>query len=139
MERAYFKSLENLDETTPLELNNVIDMLAFNEHGLIPVITQDATTKDVLMLAWMNSAALQHTLSTNNVTYWSRSRQELWVKGLTSGHTQHLVSLSFDCDGDAILCQVNQAGPACHTGRTHCFYLAVDAENQQVIVQAMPA
>ena len=139
MERTYFKNLEHSEGVTPSKLSSVIDQLAFNEQDLIPVITQDATTKDVLMLAWMNKAALNHTLSTNKVTYWSRSRQELWVKGETSGHTQKLVSLSFDCDGDAILCQVNQSGAACHTGRAHCFYLEVDAEKQQVTVQAMPA
>ena len=139
MERTYFKNLEHSEGVIPSKLSSVIDQLAFNEQDLIPVITQDATTKDVLMLAWMNKAALNHTLSTNKVTYWSRSRQELWVKGETSGHTQKLVSLSFDCDGDAILCQVNQSGAACHTGRAHCFYLEVDAEKQQVTVQAMPA
>jgi len=84
------------------------------------------------MLAWMNQAALTKTLATGYVTYWSRSRNELWVKGETSGHTQALVSLSIDCDGDAILCQVNQKGVACHTGRRHCFYLQADNTRQKI-------
>jgi phosphoribosyl-AMP cyclohydrolase len=86
------------------------------------------------MLAWMNKAALSETLATGYVTYWSRSRNQRWVKGETSGHTQELVSLSIDCDGDAILCQVNQTGAACHTGRKHCFYLQVDTQRQIVRV-----
>ena len=137
MEREYFRSLEYLTCETPLELNAVVDRLAFNDQGLIPVITQDAITMEVLMFAWMNKESLYKTLSTNNMTYWSRSREQLWVKGETSGHTQALVSMSFDCDGDAVLCQVNQVGAACHTGRSNCFYLAVDAEQQKVIVQAI--
>ena len=86
------------------------------------------------MLAWMNKEALDNTLRTGNVTYWSRSRQELWIKGATSGHTQELVSLSIDCDGDAILCLVNQKGAACHTGRKHCFYLRADNKEQKIQV-----
>ena len=139
MERAYFQELENHSEDIVLELNAVIDKLAFNEQGLMPVITQDDHSKDVLMFAWMNKEALFHTLNTYKVTYWSRSRQELWVKGETSGHTQALVSMFFDCDGDVILCKVNQSGAACHTGRPDCFYLEVDADVRQVTVQAKPA
>ena len=134
MIRSYFQNLEQLDPKVALKLNEIIDQLAFNGDGLIPVITQDATSKAVLMLAWMNKESLYKTIETKLVTYWSRSRQEFWVKGLTSGHTQALVSLSFDCDGDAILCQVNQEGAACHTGRNNCFYLKVDIDKQQVNV-----
>lgn len=134
MIRSYFINLENHNAQLPIELADVIKQLAFNPQGLIPVITQDATSKTVLMLAWMNKDALSQTLATKRMTYWSRSRNELWVKGETSGHTQSLVSMSFDCDGDAILCQVNQVGAACHTGRTDCFYLNVDIENKQVNV-----
>ncbi|MCG8317248.1 MAG: phosphoribosyl-AMP cyclohydrolase, partial [Pseudomonadales bacterium] len=108
--------------------------LAFNEQGLIPVITQAANTKTMLMFAWMNKEALQQTIATKRMTYWSRSRQQLWIKGETSGHVQRVVSMAFDCDGDAILCQVEQEGAACHTGRQSCFYLNVDPENQQVVV-----
>lgn len=134
MKHNYFQTVEHYKDSTQLDLAEVIDQLAFNEQGLIPVITQDADGQKVLMLAWMNKEALLLTLSTKRVTYWSRSRQQLWAKGETSGHTQTLVSMSFDCDGDAILCQVNQVGAACHTHRPNCFYLNVDAEQQRVII-----
>jgi len=134
MKRDYFIALEHLGNNSSLALNEVIEQLAFNEHGLIPVITQDAETKTMLMFAWMNKEALQKTLATKSMTYWSRSRQQLWVKGETSGHVQRMISMSFDCDGDAILCQVNQQGAPCHTGRESCFYLNVEADYQQVIV-----
>jgi len=134
MKRAYFEKLEQTPDKTSVKLAEVLDQLAFNEQGLIPVITQDAMSKDVLMFAWMNKEALDLTLSTKRVTYWSRSRKEIWVKGETSGHTQSLVSMAFDCDGDAILCQIDQSGAACHTGRPDCFYLKVDIEQRQVLV-----
>lgn len=131
----YFKNLEqNTANDSPLELNKLIDHLAYNEAGLIPVITQDASSKTVLMLAWMNKEALLLTISTKRMTYWSRSRERLWKKGETSGHVQALVSMSFDCDGDAILCQVDQTGATCHTGRADCFYLKVNVEKQQVLI-----
>ena len=132
MKRAYFLKLESYSELAELELTEVIDQLGFDSRGLIPAITQDANTKEVLMLAWMNKEALAKTIVTGNVTYWSRSRNQLWVKGETSGHTQELVSLSFDCDGDAVLCLVNQTGAACHTGRKNCFYLKVDNKAHKV-------
>lgn len=104
--------------------------LTYNEAGLIPAIAQDATTGEVLMMAWMNAAAIKQTLETRKVTYWSRSRQAFWVKGETSGHTQELVDFRVDCDRDCLLVLINQTGPACHTGRQSCFYTAVrdDAE-----------
>lgn len=89
---------------------------------LIPAIAQDAKTGEVLMLAYMNSESLALTLSTGQATYWSRSRNELWIKGATSGHTQEVLSVSLDCDGDALLLQVNQVGAACHTGDKTCFH-----------------
>lgn len=135
MKHDYFVALERHDNNVPLALAEVIEQLAFNEQGLIPVITQDANTKSMLMLAWMNKEALEHTLTTKRVIYWSRSRQQLWIKGETSGHVQKLVSMSFDCDGDAILCQVEQQGAACHTGRDACFYLQVDADKNCVWVK----
>ena len=134
MMRAFFQNLEGCPDFTELDLDELSRELGVDSRGLIPVITQDASSKEVLMLAWMNRAALSETLSTGYVTYWSRSRNQLWVKGATSGHTQELVSLSIDCDGDAILCQVNQVGAACHTGRKHCFYLRVDREKNKVRV-----
>jgi phosphoribosyl-AMP cyclohydrolase len=134
MQRTYFKKLEQADINLPLNLTDVVDQLPFNEQGLLPVITQDATSKKVLMLAWMSKASLCQTMLTKRMTYWSRSRKSLWIKGETSGHTQSLRSISFDCDGDAILCQVEQLGPACHTGRLDCFYLQVDLEKSHVII-----
>jgi len=97
----------------------------FERNELIAAIVQEATTLEVLMLAWMNREALELTLSTQRVTYWSRSRNSLWVKGETSGHTQELISLSYDCDGDALLLKVHQSGAACHTGEHSCFHRGV--------------
>lgn len=134
MNRKYFQSVECAKEGDSFELRNVIDQLAFNEQGLIPVVTQDAVTDQVLMLAWMNKDALEDTLLTKRVTYWSRSRKKLWVKGETSGHSQKLVSMSFDCDGDTVLCRVNQLGAACHTGRLNCFYLNVDKNHDNIVI-----
>ncbi len=96
--------------------------VAFNAEGLVPVIAQDVSTGAVLMLAWMNRQALDLTLETGDVTYWSRSRSELWRKGATSGHTQRLVEAMVDCDGDTLLMKVEQTGPACHTGAPTCFF-----------------
>ena len=89
---------------------------------LIPAIAQDSKTGEVLMLAYMNRESLAQTLETGKATYWSRSRNELWVKGATSGHTQEVVAISLDCDGDALLLKVNQVGAACHTGDKTCFH-----------------
>ena len=92
-----------------------------NADGLVAAVVQDATTGDVLMQAWMYDEALALTLATRKGTYWSRSRQQLWVKGETSGHTQEVVEARLDCDGDTVLLKVNQTGAACHTGTTTCF------------------
>lgn len=99
--------------------------LHFDAQGLIPAIAQDATTGEVLMMAWMNAEAVARTLETGRVTYWSRSRQAFWVKGETSGHTQELVDFRIDCDRDCLLILINQTGPACHTNRRSCFYTAL--------------
>ena len=99
--------------------------LTFNDAGLIPAIAQQVDTGEVLMLAWMNSESVARTLETGKVTYWSRSRQEFWAKGATSGHHQKLVELRVDCDRDCLLLLVDQTGPACHTGRRCCFFTAV--------------
>lgn len=93
-----------------------------NSDGMIPVIVQDYQTNDVLMLAYMNKEAYEHTLETGRMTYYSRSRNELWEKGLTSGHFQYVKSLEIDCDKDTILAKVDQVGAACHTGNRTCFY-----------------
>jgi phosphoribosyl-AMP cyclohydrolase len=93
----------------------------FNEQGLVPVVVQEATTRDVLMLAWMDAEALRRTVETGRATYWSRRRQEYWVKGDTSGHRQDVREERLDCDADTVLLNVDQTGPACHTGATTCF------------------
>ncbi|MCX6460872.1 MAG: phosphoribosyl-AMP cyclohydrolase [Actinobacteria bacterium] len=93
----------------------------FGADGLIPAIAQDAHSGAVLMLAWMDREALRRTLGTGRATYWSRSRREYWVKGETSGNIQTVVEVRLDCDGDALLVRVEQAGPACHTGDSTCF------------------
>ncbi|MDE1938599.1 MAG: phosphoribosyl-AMP cyclohydrolase [Alphaproteobacteria bacterium] len=94
----------------------------FNSDGLVPVIAQSHTTGAVLMLAWMNRHTLEETLSTGHVTYWSRSRAEVWRKGESSGNVQRLVEAWIDCDGDTLLLKVDQLGPACHTGAPSCFF-----------------
>lgn len=98
------------------------DALRFDENGLIPAIVQDAESGQVLMLAYMNAEALLATLRTGETHFWSRSRQELWHKGATSGNMQAVVDLRYDCDGDTLLVRVKPAGPACHTGNTTCFF-----------------
>ena len=111
--------------------------LKYNDAGLIPAIAQDATSGEVLMMAWMNAESVARTLDTGHVTYWSRSRQAFWVKGDTSGHVQELVDFRVDCDRDCVLVTVNQTGPACHTGRRSCFYTAVRAGDEVELMQPM--
>ena len=111
--------------------------LTYNAAGLIPAIAQDATSGEVLMMAWMNAESVARTLETGRVTYWSRSRQAFWVKGDTSGHVQALVDFRVDCDRDCILVTVNQTGPACHTGRLSCFYTAVREGDEVELTQPM--
>jgi phosphoribosyl-AMP cyclohydrolase len=103
--------------------NELLEKLDFKKgYGLIPVVVQDANTKETLMLAYANREAVEKTLTTGKGTYWSRSRNELWVKGETSGHTQKIVSVSADCDYDALLYVVEQKGAVCHTGAPTCFH-----------------
>ena len=102
--------------------------LKWDERGLIPAIVQDAETGEVLTLAYMNAEALQRTLETGETWFWSRSRGELWHKGATSGNTQRVAEIRYDCDGDALLVRVEPAGPACHTGAVSCFYRALADE-----------
>ncbi|AUG10783.1 phosphoribosyl-AMP cyclohydrolase [Pseudomonas sp. S09G 359] len=114
-------------------LEPVLDGLQWNSDGLIAAIAQQHGTGEVLMLAWMNRQALNETLATGQACYWSRSRQQLWRKGESSGHWQQLVEARLDCDGDAVLLIVNQLGPACHTGRPTCFYNAIDGDYVHII------
>jgi len=115
-----------------------IASLKFDAHGLIPAIAQ-AETGEVLMLAWMNAESLAATLRTGEVTYWSRSRRELWRKGATSGHVQRLVELRLDCDRDSLLLIVDQTGPACHTNRRSCFFTAVRGGAEVAATGAFPS
>ncbi len=100
--------------------------LIWNEQGLIPAIVQDADTREVLMLAWMNEESYRLTRETRETWFWSRSRHELWHKGATSGNIQKVVEMRYDCDEDALLVLVNPAGPACHKGERSCFYRSLD-------------
>ena len=102
--------------------------IIFNSDGLILTITQDFETKLVLMLAWMNKESLQETLKSGKVTYWSRSRKKIWIKGETSGNWQFVKNIKIDCDGDTLLILVDQHGPACHTGSYTCFFSKVEQD-----------
>ncbi|MGQ7845498.1 phosphoribosyl-AMP cyclohydrolase [Granulosicoccus sp. 3-233] len=109
----------------------MIEAISFNDAGLIPAIAQDASTGQVLMVAWMNEEALLETISSKKAVYFSRSRQRLWRKGEESGHVQQVEDIHLDCDGDVILLKVVQIGGiACHTGREHCFFRRLDDEGE---------
>ena len=111
----------------------MIESVVFNEAGLVPAIAQDEKTGQVLMVAWMNEAALRETVATGRAVYFSRSRQRLWRKGEESGHVQHVKELRLDCDGDVLLLSVEQVGGiACHTGRQHCFYRRLNDSGEWV-------
>ena len=100
--------------------------LKFDEHGLVPAVVQDINTREVLMVAWMNSEAVEKTRQTGQAHFWSRSRKKLWRKGETSGNVLSVHEIRLDCDADTLLLLVNPAGPACHTGERSCFYRALD-------------
>ena len=104
-----------------------IGELRFDERGLIPAVVQEAESGEVLMVAWMNGEALERTLRDGRTWFWSRSRRELWAKGETSGHVQHVEEVRADCDGDALLVRVHQVGVACHTGQRTCFHRRLEA------------
>jgi phosphoribosyl-AMP cyclohydrolase len=99
--------------------------LKFDERGLIPAVVQQHDTGEVLMVAWMNAESLQRTLDSGTTWFWSRSREEFWNKGATSGNVQHVKEVLYDCDGDTVLVKVDAAGPACHTGERTCFFRRV--------------
>ena len=111
-------------------MQDSLPTLKFDANGLIPAIVQDANTKEVLMLAYMNLQSLQLTLEKGETYFWSRSRGELWHKGETSGNIQRVLEVSVDCDADTLLIQVEPNGPACHTGELTCFYRNLEGEHQ---------
>lgn len=120
--------MENTENTKRMEnLKSTMPWSAFklNSDGMVPVVVQDYKTDEVLMVAYMNEEAYRTTLETGKMTYWSRSRNELWTKGLTSGHLQYVRSLMIDCDKDTILAKVEQIGAACHTGKRTCFFTSL--------------
>ncbi len=127
-----FKKLESAAGGTTQPLAAILDALAYNDQGLIAAVAQDAKTRQVLMMAWMDRTAIERTLAEGYACYYSRSRKTYWQKGESSGHVQKLVELRFDCDGDAILLLVEQTGPACHTDRDSCFYLLVEGQRVRV-------
>jgi phosphoribosyl-AMP cyclohydrolase len=104
----------------------MIDELKFDERGLIPAVVQQHDSGEVLMVAWMNAESLRRTLDQKTTWFWSRSRQEFWNKGATSGNTQRVIDVLYDCDADTLLVKVDAAGPACHTGNRTCFYRSID-------------
>lgn len=134
---ALFKQLERAtpDDSLPA-IATLLTAVRFNADGLIPAIAQQHDSKEVLMMAWMNRQALEETLTTQRVCYYSRSRGKLWRKGESSGQQQQLVSAALDCDGDTLLLQVEQTGPACHTGRRSCFY--IDVAQEQASITSTP-
>ena len=115
--------------------DDVLALVKFDAAGLVPAIAQQHDSGEVLMLAWMNRDAVQETLRTGRVCYWSRSRGRLWRKGETSGQVQRLVDFRIDCDGDTLLLQVDQKGVACHTGRRNCFFTAVRGGHPATIAE----
>jgi len=131
------KETEKLKVGESLPLGVVLDGLPYNTDGLIPAIAQQHDTGEVLMMAWMNRAALEETLEKGRVCFWSRSRQKFWRKGESSGQVQILKEMSFDCDGDTILLKVDQTGPACHTGRRSCFYNVVKGDRVEVAFEPL--
>ncbi len=111
---------------------SVYDQLKFDANGLIPAIVQERATGRVLMMAWMNRSSLEKTIATGKTYFWSRSRQKFWMKGETSGHTQQVRDIAFDCDGDVLLIQVEQIGAACHEGYQSCFYRSIQDGGKSV-------
>jgi phosphoribosyl-AMP cyclohydrolase len=111
---------------------NWIETVAWNADGLVPAVAQDAASGEVLMLAWMNREALRRTAETGEAVYWSRSRNELWRKGATSGHLQRVLEIRIDCDADVVLLRVDSvAGVACHTGRRRCFFSKLEGDGDE--------
>ena len=127
-----YKALEQASPGHETGLEALLSAAGWNDDGLMPAIAQQFDSGEVLMMAWMNRQTLEETLQTGRVCYWSRSRQKPWRKGESSGQVQMLHQAWLDCDGDTLLLKVDQTGPACHTGRRTCFYLALDANGARV-------
>lgn len=123
-----FKDNEHQASGFRVSLSTALDNLRYNDAGLVPAIARQYDSGEILMMAWMNRAAIEETLATGRVCYYSRSRGGMWRKGESSGQTQMLKSLRIDCDGDTLLLDVDQTGPACHTGRRDCFFWRVDGD-----------
>lgn len=111
---------------------SLLDQLKFDAQGLIPAVVQDAQNGRVLMMAWMNRAALEKTIATGQTWFWSRSRQKFWRKGESSGHVQVVKDIAFDCDGDTLLIQVEQTGAACHEGYRSCFFRSITEQGAAI-------
>ncbi|MCG9130795.1 phosphoribosyl-AMP cyclohydrolase [Candidatus Poribacteria bacterium] len=112
----------------------ILSELKYDNYGLVTAVIQDCTNNEVLMVGYMNTEAIKQTLSTGRVCFWSRSRQKLWIKGETSGHTQEVASVAIDCDGDALLIKVEQKVAACHTGYRSCFFREVSSDGESTDV-----
>lgn len=115
---------------TETNINDLTAKIKWDDSGLVPAIVQDAQSKEVLMMAYMNRESLQLSVQNGVTWFWSRSRGELWNKGATSGHTQRIVSMAYDCDGDTLLVKVEQKGPACHTGKYSCFFNPIEVQGE---------
>lgn len=134
MTKPFFKAHENHQSALEIPLSEFMQQLNFDENGLMPAITQQYDSREILMMAWMNIESIEHTLTTGRVYYWSRSRQKLWAKGECSGNIQTLKHMHTDCDGDTLLLSVNQTGNgACHTGRKSCFFWKITPQGAQKI------
>lgn len=128
-----FLTLEIAPDGARTPLVDVLQHVPWNQQGLIAAIAQQHDTGEVLMLAWMNSAALAETLETGRACYWSRTHKRLWRKGETSGNVQRVIGARLDCDGDAVLLMIDQSGGACHTGRRSCFYNVIEGDEVVVL------
>ncbi|MGE4503413.1 MAG: phosphoribosyl-AMP cyclohydrolase [Thiomicrospira sp.] len=132
-----FLDLEQAKKGDRFDWGALKTQLKFDADGLMPAIAQQYDSGEVLMLAYMNLAALEETLKTGRVCYWSRSRQSYWRKGEASGQIQTLKQARLDCDGDTLLLLVDQTGPACHTGRSNCFYNAIDGDQVEILTDPL--
>lgn len=132
---SIFKDSEDQVDGFAIDLDEAIGQIPFNDQGLIPAVVQDSSTLEVLMLAWVNEEAIRLSIQTQKATFYTRSRQKIWVKGEESGNEQIIESMALDCDGDALLMKVKQKGPgACHTLRKSCFFYQI--KDNQLLIQS---